>query len=105
MKQIEVPMDLAQRDVKTGDVLKFQVFPDNKIVYGIYLSHYYDFRNHGEDMCEDTSDMYAVFNVIPFCCHSTNTFYDWELIENLTATEREYNEHKNSESNVFISER
>jgi hypothetical protein len=90
MKLVEVPVDLAQRDIKIGDLLKFQVFPDNKIVYGVYLSHHYDFRNHGEDQCQDEDDMYAVFHVIPFGTDRTNNFYDWEYIENLTASEREY---------------
>ena len=92
MKLIEVPVGLAQRDIRIGDLLKFQVFPDNSIVYGVYLSHHFDFRNHGEDQCED--DMYAVFHVIPFGTDRTNNFYDWEYIENLTASEREYQNKK-----------
>jgi len=103
MKQIEVPVDLAQRDIRIGDLLKFQIFPDNAIVYGVYLSHHYDFRNHGEDQCQDEDDMYAVFHVIPFGTDRANNFYDWEYIENLTATERQYNEQKNTESNVLLA--
>jgi len=85
---------LAQRDIRVGDLIKFQVFPDNKIVYGVYLSHHFDFRNHGEDHCDDSDDMYAVFHVIPFGADGLGTFYDWEYIENLTATEREYQNKK-----------
>ncbi len=92
MKRIEVQMDSVPQDVRVGDLLKFQVFPDNSIVYGVYLHHHYDYRNHGEDMCESDSDMYAVFHVIPFGAGNTQFYYDWEFIENLTETERRYNE-------------
>ena len=92
MKLIEVPVDLAQRDIRVGDLLKFQVFPDNAIVYGIYLSHHYDFRNHGEDQCEDLDDMYAVYRVFPLGTDKARAFYEWEYIENLTANERSINE-------------
>jgi hypothetical protein len=104
MKRIEIPTGSAPRDVKVGDVIKFQVYPDNTIVYGVYINHYYDFRNHGEDMCEDDSDMYAVFHVLPLGAHKLNTYYDWEFVENLTDTERKYSERKNSKSNVFLTE-
>ena len=92
MKRIEVQMDSVPQDVRVGDLLKFQVFPDNSIVYGVYLHHHYDYRNHGEDMCESDSDMYAVFHVIPFGAENTQFYYDWEFIENLTETERVYDQ-------------
>jgi len=55
-------------------------------------------------MCEDDSDMYAVFHVLPLGAHKLNTYYDWEFVENLTDTERKYSERKNSKSNVFLTE-